>query len=70
MQGFQVLADTNSGFGSMALLTINYFLKDEAPKAPVYLYSINNSNKFDIVQGMNEDEITNLKTRQELMDIN
>ena len=64
------MADTNSGFGSMALLAINYFLKDEAPKAPVYLYSINNSNTFEITQGMTEEEITNLETRQELIDIN
>jgi hypothetical protein len=42
LQGFQVTVDTNTGFGSLAKLIITYFLKDEAPKAPVFLFSINN----------------------------
>ena len=60
MQGFQVTADTNSGFGSLALQTITYYLKDEAPKAPVYLYSVNNSQEVVVDEDMDEDETTNL----------
>lgn len=40
--------DTNSGFGSMSNNIITYFLKDEAPKAPVFVYSINNHNKVNM----------------------
>ena len=42
VQGFQVTVDMNSGFGSLSSNIITYFLKDEAPKAPVFLYSVNN----------------------------
>lgn len=42
VQGFQLSIDANSGFASLGKQMINYFLKDEVPKAPVYIYSINN----------------------------
>lgn len=59
LQGFQVTADSNSGHGSLALNTISYFLKDEAPKAPVYLFAIKNENKFNLSNGLSDAEITN-----------
>jgi hypothetical protein len=46
VQGFQVYADTNSGFGSLAIKTIRNVLKDEAPKSVVYLYSVKNKTVF------------------------
>lgn len=51
--------DTNSGYASMSNNIITYFLKDEAPKAPVFLYSINNENKVNF-EGADEAEKTNL----------
>jgi hypothetical protein len=61
--------DTNSGYASMSNNIITYFLKDEAPKAPVFLYSINNENKVNF-EGADEAEKTNLETRQKLIDLN
>jgi hypothetical protein len=52
--------DTNSGFGSMSNNIIQHFLKDEAPKAPVFVYSINNYNKVDMSEGADEEDKTNL----------
>ena len=54
---------------------INYFLKDEAPKAPVFIYSINNQNKFDLVTDdskskMESDDIINLELMQQLGALN
>lgn len=49
---------------------ITYFLKDEAPKAPVYIYSVNNSQKIQIQDEADEAERTNAQTRQQLVDIN
>ena len=49
---------------------MTYFLKDEAPKAPVYIYSINNSNKISVDEEATEEERTNAITRQNLMDLN
>ena len=49
---------------------ITYFLKDEAPKAPVYVYSVNNSQKIQIEDEADEAERTNAMTRQQLIDIN
>ena len=46
----------------MANNIITYFLKDEAPKAPIFLYSINNDNKVNM-DGAEESEKTNLETR-------
>lgn len=62
LQGFQLTVDTNSGFASLSNNIISYFLKDEAPKAPVFLYSINNYNKVNL-EGADEAEKTNLLTR-------
>ena len=63
VQGFQLSIDTNSGFASLGKQMINYFLKDEVPKAPVYIYSVNNENSFDRQggEGMDEEEILNLQ---------
>lgn len=52
---------------------INYFLKDEAPKAPVYIYSINNQNKFDLENlgdDVDDDDIINLEKMRELGALN
>lgn len=70
MQGFKVIADTNSGFASMSNQIITYFLKDEAPKAPIFVYSVNNSQKIHIDDQATEDERTNAVTRQSLIDVN
>ena len=43
---------------------ITYFLKDEAPKSTVYLYSINNSNTVDIAEGADDADKTNAETKQ------
>lgn len=59
LQGFQLSVDSNSGFASLSNQIITYFLKDEAPKAPVYVYSINNSQKFEINDEATEEERTN-----------
>lgn len=48
IQGFQVMCDTNSGHGSFAQVMVQEYIKDEVPKAPVVLYSIKNTNKFDL----------------------
>lgn len=48
---------------------ITIHLKDEAPKAPIFLYSINNHNKVDF-NGAEEADKTNLETRQKLIDLN
>ena len=70
LQGFQITVDSNSGFGSLTNQMITYFLKDEAPKAPVYVYSVNNSQKIQIEDEADEAERTNAMTRQQLIDIN
>ena len=70
LQGFKLTVDANSGFSSLANIITTYFLKDEAPKAPVYLYSVNNENKVDMSSLESEDERTNAETRQQLMDLN
>ena len=70
LQGFQITVDSNSGFGSLTNQMITYFLKDEAPKAPVYVYSVNNSQKIQIEDEADEAERTNALTRQQLIDIN
>lgn len=53
---------------------INYFLKDEAPKAPVYIYSVNNQNRFDLQNidegGMDADAIINVEKMRELGALN
>lgn len=41
------MCDTNSGFGSLAQILISEFIRDEAPKAPILLYSLKNSNEFN-----------------------
>ena len=70
LQGFQITVDSNSGFGSLTNNMITYFLKDEAPKAPIFLYSVNNSQKIQIGDEADEEERTNAETRQKLLDIN
>ena len=70
LQGFQLTVDVNSGFGSMANQIITVYLKDEMPKAPVYLYAVNNDNKLLIDETASEEERVNLKMRQGLMELN
>ena len=36
------MCDTNSGYGGIAQILISEFIKDEAPKAPILLYSLKN----------------------------
>lgn len=62
--------DTNSGFSSLANQITTYFLKDEAPKAPVFLFAVGNRNQVAIGQAASEDERTNAATRQRLIDLN
>ena len=63
LQGFQLTVDTNSGFGSLGNNIITYFLKDEAPKSSVYVYSVNNRNRVDISEGATDAEKTNADTK-------
>ena len=49
---------------------VTHYLKDESPKAPVYIYAVNNDNKLLITETMSEEERTNMQTRQELMNLN
>lgn len=42
---------------------ITYFLKDECPKSPIYIYSVNNSQIVDIAEGLDDAERTNFETR-------
>lgn len=62
--------DVNSGFSSLSKVIIERILKDEAPKAPVYLYSINNDFAKDDDTALNEEEMTNRETRNELIGLN
>ena len=59
--------DVNSGFGSLALEIIERILHEEAPKAPVYLYSINNEVKVN--KDIEKDDMA-FETRAELHGIN
>jgi hypothetical protein len=63
LQGFQLYVDTNSGFGSLSMNIVEYFLKDEAPKAPVFLYSLHNNIEFKVGSSLTEEESTNMETR-------
>ena len=51
--------DSNTGFGSLGHKVIAEYLKDEAPKAPVIVFSVaaNNHMKMD---GESEEERVNL----------
>ncbi len=46
LQGFQILCDTNSGFGSICQTLVSEYIRDEVPKAPLLLYSLRNNNVF------------------------
>lgn len=46
LQGFQLMCDTNSGYGGFAQALLSEYIRDEAPKAPVLLYSLKNANTF------------------------
>lgn len=75
LQGFQLTIDGNSGFASLGKQMITYFLKDEAPKAPVFLFCINNQNRFDMVaedakKNMNGEEVINLDLMKQLGALN
>lgn len=74
VQGFQLSIDANSGFASLGKQMINYFLKDEVPKAPVFIYSINNQNRFDLMGAeeskMDDEDIINLEKMRELGALN
>lgn len=39
--------DVTSGYGSLANIMANEFMRDEAPKAPILLFAIENQNKFN-----------------------
>jgi hypothetical protein len=41
------MVDSNSGYGSLAQILIKDYVRDEAPKAPILLYSLKNHNMFD-----------------------
>lgn len=75
LQGFQLTIDGNSGFASLGKQMITYFLKDEAPKAPVFLFCVNNQNRFDMVaedakKNMNGEEVINLDLMKQLGALN
>jgi len=40
LQGFQVTSDVTSGFGSLTNMMTTEYIRDEVPKAPLYLYAI------------------------------
>ena len=61
--------DVNSGFSSLGKEIIEKIIKDEAPKAPVYLYSINNRVNFE-TDGLSPEELTNMETKMELIALN
>lgn len=64
-QGFKISLDVNSGFPSMSREVIDHILKDEAPKCPVYIYSLNNE-----VQIKTSNDETNQDMQRELLSIN
>lgn len=75
LQGFQLTIDANSGFGSLGNQMITYYLKDEAPKAPVFVYSINNQNQFDLINeedkmSMDAEDIGNIDMMKHLGALN
>mmetsp|Transcript_14952 Transcript_14952/g.25453 ORF Transcript_14952/g.25453 Transcript_14952/m.25453 type:complete len:504 (-) Transcript_14952:21-1532(-) len=71
LQGFQVIVDVNSGFGSLAYQVTSQILKDEAPKAPVFIFSLSNRLQIrDPEEAADEEERTNLETRRELASLN
>ena len=69
VQGFQLSVDVNSGFSSLAKEIIEKIIKDEAPKAPVYLFSMNNKVNYD-TSGLSPEELTNMETKKELIGLN
>ena len=46
MQGFQLTTDVTSGFGSLANTMSVEYIRDEVPKAPLYLYALETSNPY------------------------
>lgn len=46
LQGFQVTSDVASGFGSLSNMMATEFIRDEAPKAPIYLYAVEGANPY------------------------
>jgi hypothetical protein len=61
IQGFQMYVDSNSGYSSLSSQIITYYLKDESPKSPVFLYSINNDNKVLIEEAASDEDRANLE---------
>jgi hypothetical protein len=58
LQGFQVWCDTNAGYGAVAQVLLSEFVKDEAPKAPIVLWSIKNQVRMtDVGGGFNSDNM-------------
>jgi hypothetical protein len=45
--GFNIVCDTNSGYGSLGEAFITKLIKDELPKAPIFLFSIKNALKWE-----------------------
>ena len=46
MQGFQITADVQSGFGSLTNQISTEYLRDEMPKAPIVLYAVESVNPY------------------------
>ena len=46
LQGFQLTTDVSSGFGSLTNMISTEYIRDEVPKAPIYLYAIESQNPF------------------------
>ena len=47
LQGFSISCDVTAGHGSLANILIQDFCRDEAPKAPVMLYALENYNNVE-----------------------
>jgi len=46
LQGFQLTSDVTSGFGSLANMMSTEYIRDEMPKAPIYLYALETQNPY------------------------
>ena len=49
LQGYQIMSDTNSGYGSLTSSLIQDYLKEETPKAPIILFSLKNTNNSTVL---------------------
>lgn len=46
LQGFTLHSDVTSGYGSLSGLIMQEMMRDEAPKAPIVLFALENKNKI------------------------